>query len=91
MEGVQGPNTKKLIAKRMATILIPHNGGFQDGLRALASPTTLQNAARSATKEIEETIAALKRCPEYRNSDEETIAADLLKRLEEQEQRYVRK
>lgn len=47
------------------------------------------NAVHSATKEIDETIAALKRCPEYRNNDEETIAADLLKRLEEQEKRYV--
>jgi hypothetical protein len=84
----QGPNVKKLISQRMATIIIPPgtpNGqGLPLGVQALTNQNRLVEVARQATADIEQSIAAIKAAPDNPwGDDDEAIAGEILRQLEE--------
>ena len=85
---MQGPNVKKLISQRIASLAIPANtpagGGLAAGIAAITTPGRLVDLARQATKEIEDAIAAVKAAPDNPyGTDDEAIAAEILRQVEE--------
>lgn len=79
----QGPNVKKLIARKMSVDAIPSGGGLADGIKFLMSPGRIVAAAREATAWVETAIAAVKAAPDNSfGDDDEAIAGEILRQLE---------
>lgn len=56
----QGPNIKRLIAHKMATIMVPPGGGVAAAIAALTTAGKISQAAREATEWVEQAIALVK-------------------------------
>lgn len=93
---MQGPNIKKLISQRMAYLAIPPGtkNGLQAGINFLMNPKKLSEVAKQATLEIEASIKAVRLAADpnpFRNSSDEEIAAEILKKLDERKRERWRK
>ena len=79
-----GPNLKKLMIHFMAVDAVPAGGGLQSAVDLIMSPNGLRDSAmRSLTKALA-AIDAMRAAPDnpYGN-DEETIAGEFVKQIEE--------
>lgn len=80
---IQGPNVKKLIAHKMAIDAIPAGGGFAAGLHFLSDKQRIIDGAKAATAWVEQAIATVKSAPDNPYGDDEAIAGEILRQLEE--------
>ena len=79
----QGPNVKKLIARKMSKDMVPDGGGLRDAVKALRTPGNLSKVAQEATKWVEAAIAVVKTAPDNPYGDDnEAIAGAVLEGLE---------
>jgi hypothetical protein len=84
-----GPNVRKLIATKIAREAIPDKGGFADGLRFLSSKDRILAAAKAATAWVFAAIDAVKSAPDGGTyGDDEAIAGEILRRLDNRKKSY---
>lgn len=84
-----GPNVKKLIAARMALILIPNGSAepFLVGVRALQDRDKIAAAWKEAAQWVEDAIAVVKTAPDNPYGDDsEEIAGVLVQKIDERRQ-----
>lgn len=80
---MQGPYVKKLIARRIATLVIPKGGSITDALDFLMDKDKILATTRKATQEIEASIKLVKQSSDNPyGDDDEAIAKALLDGLE---------
>lgn len=82
----QGPNVKQLIVRRMSQSAIPKGGGLKDAIDFLSSPERMLAGALAATEFVREAIEVIRSADEpnqWRNADDETIAAAILRSADE--------
>jgi hypothetical protein len=80
----QGPNVKRLIAIRIGNAAIPNGceNPMGEGLAFLVDRDRVTQAARAATRWVEEALAAVKSAPDNPyGDDDEVIAGELLRRI----------
>lgn len=83
-----GPNVKRLIIHKMSFDAIPPSGGFAAGLQFLSNPKTIADGWRSAEKWVREALAVVRTGTgdnPWRTADDEAIASELLRRIEEKD------
>jgi hypothetical protein len=79
-----GPNVKRLIMERMAQIAVPAGGGMSDALAVLTDATRLVATGKEASEWVRQAIAVVKTAPDNPyGEDDEAIAGELLRRVEE--------
>ena len=81
-----GPNLKKLIIRKMSRDAIPVGGGFADGLNFLMTKGAVSAGWAKAAEWCDAAILAIRNAAEpnpWKNADEETIAGELVRRIEE--------
>jgi hypothetical protein len=89
---MQGPNVKKLIARKMSRDAIPDGGGFADGVKFLMDPQRVGKVAREATEWVTMAIQAVRKAAEpnpWKGADDETIAGEILQRIEKTPDRLL--
>lgn len=83
-----GPNVQRLIARKMALIAIPPGGGIGDGLAFLQDKEKMVQAGKDAATWVHQAIQAIKCAPDNRwGDDDEAIAAEILRRIAEADNR----
>jgi len=86
-----GPNVKKLIARKMSSLAIPVGSGkesFAKGLDVITSREKFLSIASQASDFVRRAIAELKTAPDNPyGDDDEAIAGEILKRIEEVEKK----
>ncbi len=85
---MQGPNVKKLIVEKMSLLMIPPGckDGLATGVAALTKPGNVQAIAKEATEWVNAAIAAVRAAPgenPWREANEESIAGEILKGINE--------
>lgn len=80
-----GPNVKKLIIAKMSLIMIPPGTSdpFAAGIKALSDATGLASVAREATAWVKAALDAVKNAPGSTCTDDEAIAAEILRGIEQ--------
>lgn len=77
-------NVAQLVIRKASVDLIPAGASFADGAANMAKPGNLQRALREAKVWVDQAIAAVKSAPNNPyGTDDEEIAAVILKKLEE--------
>lgn len=82
----QGPHVKRLIAHVMSIGAVPSGGGFADALRFLMDPDLIKRTAAASTQWVEVAINAVRLAGEpnpWKTADDEAIAEDILRRIDE--------
>jgi hypothetical protein len=77
---------KKLISHKVSIEAIPKGGGFSDGIRFLLNKELLVQTLKDSTVWVEKAIDSIRNAKDpnpFRNSDDESIAGELLKRIDE--------
>jgi hypothetical protein len=84
---MQGPNVKRLITIRMATIAVPEGTGDPMGhaLRTLLSRDALTDVARQATEWVQMALYVARTAPDNPWTTDEEIAGEILRRYDERE------
>lgn len=81
---MQGPNVKRLIAHKMALLLVPKGGGLTGAIQELVTPGNIGKRAQEATAWVTEAIAAVKDAPNNPyGDDDEAIAGEILRLIDE--------
>ena len=80
-----GPNVKKLIIHKMSLLMIPPDGGFEDGLNALIKPGNISKVWKEAEEWVKEALQLVKDAPNSTYSDDEEIAGIILKGIEKEQ------
>jgi hypothetical protein len=75
-----GPNVKQLVIRKMTLSMIPRDGGFSDGLRALLDGK-LPQVVKESHEWVKEAIQLVKDAPDSTYTDDEEIAGEILKRM----------
>ena len=79
-----GPNVKRLISMRMAMLAIP--AGTKDplmaGIHTILDQQKWRLVVKSAVQWVQEAIAAVRSAPDNSYGDDETIAGEILRRIE---------
>ena len=81
-----GSHIKKLIAHKMSFDAIPPDGGFADGVDFILDEERFKATARVATEWVQAAIRVLREAKEpnpWKDLDDEAIAGDILRRVEE--------
>lgn len=81
-----GPNLKKFIFHKMSVDAIPAGSGFGAGVVFLITPGRMAAGFRSAAEWCDLAITAIRNAAEpnpWRDSDEEEIAAEIMRRINE--------
>ena len=81
-----GPNVRRLWAMKMAKDAIPIGGGFEDGIRFLSNKELVADGARRASDWVKAALKAVREAADpnpWRDADDEIIAAELVRRIEE--------
>lgn len=81
-----GPNVKQLIIMRMSNEAVPRGGGLNDALNFLSSRESIMRGMREATDWVQEAIELVRNAADpnpLKNASNETIAGELLRRIEE--------
>lgn len=82
-----GPNTRELLAHFIAREAVPVGGGLADGLNFLTDPDRRRRGIEKAMADMEMAIEAVKSVPDNPyGSDDEAIAAAILKRVKERKE-----
>ena len=74
-----GPNEKKMVIRRMAQIMIPPDGGFADGIKALQGD--IVGVSRGASAWVKEVIQVVRSAPDCPWKTDEEIAGAILERI----------
>jgi hypothetical protein len=74
-----GPKVNKLIIHKMSMDMVPPGGGLPDAINGLLN---IQDHARKATKLVESALDAVKKAPGSQWHDDELIADEILKGIE---------
>jgi len=83
-----GPNLKKLAVRKMTIMAIPKDGTARDALDFLRDAQRLKETAKKATEWVALAVAAVREAGDpnpWRDADDETIAGEILRRIEERE------
>lgn len=84
MSHPQGPNVRKLIATRMATLMVPAGSTIGDALGAIAKPGNIGVVAKQATDWANYAISLVKSCKDNPYGDyDEAIAGEILLRSQD--------
>ena len=79
-----GPNVKKLIVLFISRGAIPAGGGLADGIEFFRNPERRKDILAQAEANAIQAIQVIKSAPDNPyGEDDEAIAGDLLKRIEE--------
>lgn len=81
-----GPNVRRLWATKMAKDAIPAGSGIDQGLHFLLDTKAFLAGARSATDWTKSAIEAIRNAGDpnpWKEADDEVIAGELLRRIEE--------
>jgi hypothetical protein len=76
---------KRLAAQKMAIDAVPAGGGLQSAIAFLSDKQAILNGARNAQKWANEAVQAIRSASDpnpWRNSTDEEIATELLRRIE---------
>jgi hypothetical protein len=80
-----GPNVKKLIIRKMSVDAIPSGGGLADGIKFLTTKGAVSSGWAKASEWCSLAIRAVREAAEpnpWKESDDETIAAELVRQIE---------
>lgn len=88
-----GPNVKKLVVRKFLLLCVSDDVGFDAAITVLAIPGTaeigvlsnperIKQLIRESQEWVEKAIAAVKAAPDSPYDDDESIAGELLKRIE---------
>lgn len=80
-----GPNVKKLISHKMALDAVPKGGGLVDAIKFVSDAQRITASARSATEWVMTAIQAVKDAPGSTYTDDEAIAGEILRQIEEKQ------
>jgi hypothetical protein len=81
-----GPNAKRLMIHKMSLDAVPTGGGMKSALDFLMTPGAMATSAKAATEWVSAAILAVRQATEpnpWKNSDDEKIAGELLRLIEE--------
>ena len=81
---------KKLVIRKMALDAVPRGGSIVDGIKFLSDKERIAKAARESTLWVEGAIKSVREAAEpnpFKDSSDEEIAAEILKRIEAREKR----
>jgi hypothetical protein len=79
-----GPNLKKLMIHFMAADAVPAGGGLQSAVDLIMPPNGLRDSAMRSLAKALAAIDAMRAAPDNTwGSDEEAIAGEFVKRIEE--------
>jgi hypothetical protein len=84
--GPMGPNLKKLAIHKMSLDAIPPGGGLHAGIKFLTEPHAMTDGWHNSIEWCNLSIQAIRDAAEpnpWRESSEEEIAGELLRRIEE--------
>ncbi len=88
-----GPNVKKLMIHKMSLDAVPPGcgDGFASAIDYLLSPEKHRASARAALEWVRLALVAVKSAPDNPyGEDDEVIAGELLKQIEERQKRQVK-
>ena len=81
---MQGPNVRRLIAERASQLLTAGPGGGLGGaIACMLRPGNLVAVTREATEWVMLAIKAVRKAPDSTWTDDEAIAGEILRRIEE--------
>lgn len=95
--GKVGPNVKKLVSKKAALIIVPVGSGSDSSAKvvsALLDPKKIVTAMREAAAWVERAIQAVREAAEpneWKDADDETIAAEIVREMEERERKNAKR
>jgi hypothetical protein len=81
-----GPNVKKLISYKTSLDAIPPGGGVNDGIKFLCNRELVIKTIRNADEWVKSAITIIRKAADpnpFKTADDETIAAEILRRIEE--------
>lgn len=82
-----GPNAKKLIFHKMSLDAIPSGGGLMDGIAFLKSPERIRDGMAAAAEWVFNAIDAVRSAPGGdAMGDDEAIAGEILRQIDERKQ-----
>jgi hypothetical protein len=85
-----GSNVKKLMAIKTSLVAIPKGGNVTDGIKFLSDKEKIIRTMQESLKWVKDSIGLIRTAGEpnpFKNADEETIAGELLRIMEEKRQR----
>lgn len=83
-----GPNVNKLIAKKIATDMVPSKDSMQGTIQNLMKPGNLQSVARKADEWVTQAIEAVRLAVgpnPWRTATDEEIAEEILRTIADRE------
>ena len=85
-----GPNVQKLLSKFIARNAVPSGGGLADGLKFFTDPDHRRKVLQKSEEELLLAIKLIKMAPDNTfGTDDETIAGEILHRIDEKEHKNV--
>jgi len=81
-----GPNFKRLAIHKTSIEAIPSGGGIADGVKFLTTPGRLAQSMRDSLKWAQDAVLAIRQAAEpnsWKNSTDEEIAGELLRKIQE--------
>ena len=81
-----GPNARDLFIRRMSILAVPDGGGFADGMAFLFDKEIRARVVKEAeawVKQAIETVRSAAHPNPWKDSTDEEIAGEILRRLEE--------
>jgi hypothetical protein len=85
-----GPNFKKFVIRKMSRDAIPDGGGLGAGIEFLTTPGKMASGLHAATEWCDAAVKAVRLAGEpnpWKNANEEEIAGELVRRIEERTQK----
>jgi hypothetical protein len=82
-----GPNVRRLFILRMSREAVPDGGGLADGISFFSDTEKRKTIMANSDAWVHRAIDAVRRASEpnpFKNSDDETIAAEILRKVDEQ-------
>ncbi len=86
MKEIIGPNVKKLIIHKMSLDAIPPGGGVADGLKFFTDKERISKTLRESNEWVKQAIFVVRNVREpnlFKNSTDEDIAGEILRKIEE--------
>jgi hypothetical protein len=86
-----GPNVKKLMIIKTSLVAIPKGGSVADGVKFLSDKDGIIRTMKESYQWVKASIELIRLAKEpnpFKNADEETIAGELVRRVEEKQKRH---
>lgn len=86
MTDTLGPNCKRLMILKMSGDAIPAGGGLADGIEFFMNPDKRRAIMKDAALFVVDAIKVIRGAGDpnpWRNADDETVAGEILRRMEE--------